>query len=202
METLVDRVEKLERPTTIHFAKVKPSAIIPTKRTEDAGYDLYACFMEDALVIMPHTVELVPTGIATAFSSDYEFKLSERGSTGTKGMAQRCGVIDSGFRNEIQAPISNVTAKPIVITKLVNKDGKLLSEEELPDMICFKDGSALNKIAFMKLCKDATIYPYTKAITQGVLHHLKESVSDEIDYDVLKNIPSERGMGMLGSSNK
>ena len=39
LETLVDRVEKLERPTTIHFAKVKPSAIIPTKRTEDAGYD-------------------------------------------------------------------------------------------------------------------------------------------------------------------
>src|SRR5205085_6800097 len=28
---------------TVFFAKVKPEGIIPSKRDEDAGYDLYAC---------------------------------------------------------------------------------------------------------------------------------------------------------------
>ena len=35
------------------FAKVRPEAIIPTKREEDAGRDLYACFNEDYILINP-----------------------------------------------------------------------------------------------------------------------------------------------------
>ena len=38
----------------LYFAKVNPNAIIPSKRLEDAGYDLYACFDEDYMVIQPH----------------------------------------------------------------------------------------------------------------------------------------------------
>ena len=64
----------------LYFAKVKPEAIIPSKRDEDAAYDLYACFDEDYMVIAPHTTKLVPTGIATAFSSDYVAIVKERGS--------------------------------------------------------------------------------------------------------------------------
>lgn len=30
--------------TTVKFAKVRPTAEIPTKRVEDAGYDIYADF--------------------------------------------------------------------------------------------------------------------------------------------------------------
>ena len=33
----------------LYWAKVKEDAIIPTKRDEDAGYDLYHCFEEDYL---------------------------------------------------------------------------------------------------------------------------------------------------------
>ena len=33
--------------TTVKFAKVRPTAKIPTKRDEDAGYDIYANFEED-----------------------------------------------------------------------------------------------------------------------------------------------------------
>ena len=50
----------------ILFAKTKPEAIVPTKRVEDAGYDLYACFEEEYMVIKPHETKLIPTGIATA----------------------------------------------------------------------------------------------------------------------------------------
>ena len=38
----------------IKFAKVKPEAIIPSKRVEDAGFDIYACFEEEYMVIKPH----------------------------------------------------------------------------------------------------------------------------------------------------
>ena len=38
---------------TIYFAKVKPEAKIPSKRDEDAGYDIYACFEEDFVKFEP-----------------------------------------------------------------------------------------------------------------------------------------------------
>ena len=84
----------------VKFAKVKPNAIIPSKRDEDMGFDIYACFDEDYMVINPHETRLIPTGIASSCDSDYGFLVFERGSTGSKGIARRCGVIDSGYRNE------------------------------------------------------------------------------------------------------
>ena len=38
------------------FAKIRPYAIIPSKEDENAGYDIYACFDEDYLVIPPHSI--------------------------------------------------------------------------------------------------------------------------------------------------
>ena len=68
----------------LYWAKVKEDAIIPTKRDEDAGYDLYPCFEEDYLEIKPLHTRLVPLGVATAFDASYVMILKERGSTGTK----------------------------------------------------------------------------------------------------------------------
>ena len=79
--------------TTVKFAKVRPTAKIPTKRVEDAGYDIYADFEDSFILINPHETKMIPTGIASACDTDYCFVLKERGSTGTKGMAQRCGRI-------------------------------------------------------------------------------------------------------------
>ncbi len=31
----------------LYFARLSEDAVIPTKRQEDAGYDIYACFNED-----------------------------------------------------------------------------------------------------------------------------------------------------------
>ncbi len=75
----------------LYFAKTKDAAIIPSKREEDGAFDIYACFEEAYMMIAPHETKLVPTGLASAFSSDYVAILKERGSTGTKGMGQRAG---------------------------------------------------------------------------------------------------------------
>ena len=37
--------------TNVKFAKVHPNAIIPSKREEDMGFDIYACFDEDYIMI-------------------------------------------------------------------------------------------------------------------------------------------------------
>lgn len=167
----------------ILFAKSKEEVIIPSKKEEDAGYDLYSYFEEDYIVIKPHETKLIPTGIHSAFSSDYYIQLQERGSTGSKGIAQRAGVIDSGYRGEWLIPITNTTDKVLFISKL--------SEKETIK-------SYFGEVA----TNESIVYPYTKAICQAVLIPVPKVVVKEIPLEELKAIPSERGEGKLGSSNK
>lgn len=164
--------------TTVKFAKVRPTAVIPTKRDEDAGFDIYADFEDDFIIIDPHTTTLIPTGIASACDADYCFILKERGSTGSKGIAQRCGVIDSGYRNEWFVPITNTTNKKIAIVK--------------------KDADYI----FMRNTSGYTIYPYEKAISQALVVPVPKVKVEELTYNELKEIASDRGMGALGSSGK
>lgn len=161
----------------LYFAKAKEGAVIPTRSFPSAGYDVYACFDEDYLVINSHETKLVPTGIASAFSNDYVAILKERGSTGSKGMGERAGVVDADYRGEWFACISNHNNVPIVIAK---------ENIELP-----------------LLYKNAIVYPYKKAICQALLIPVPKFTEYEITYDDLKNnFVTERGDGCLGSSRK
>jgi len=159
----------------IFFAKTNSSATIPSKLEENAGYDIYANFDEDYIIIPPHKTKMIPIGIASACSPEFYFQLQERGSTGTIGVAQRCGVIDSGYRKEWFAPITNTTDKLLFITKLYDKT----TEDD-----------------------HNIFYPYSKAIAQVVLLPVPKTEVVEMDYEELKKIESIRGMGCLGSSNK
>jgi dUTP pyrophosphatase len=158
------------------FAKVKEGATIPTKRLEDAAYDIYACFEEDYFVIEPFTTRLIPTGIASAFTPKWVALLRERGSNGSKGIAQRAGVIDSGYRGEWFVPLTNTNRVPVVIAK---------------------EGVKLPLIY-----KNCIRYPYTKGIAQVLMVEVPVLDVREVDYDDLLKIKSERGTGCLGSSNK
>lgn len=165
--------------TTVKFAKVRPTAKIPTKRVEDAGYDIYADFEEPFILINPHETVMIPTGIASACDTDYCFVLKERGSTGTKGMAQRAGIIDSGYRSEWFVPITNTTDKTLFITKSTYLTKLKATYEE-----------------------HAIYYPYEKAICQALVMPVPTVDVEEYTYEELKAIPSSRGVGALGSSGK
>lgn len=167
--------------TTIKFAKVRSTAIIPTKREEDAGFDLYANFDKDYLVIEPHQTVMIPTGIACVCDKEYCLIAKERGSTGTKGLAQRSGVIDSGYRSEIFIPITNTTNNVFVISK--NRD-------------------VIDEIYGSMTPNKYTIYPYEKAIAQLLVIPVPKVAVEEISYEELQAIPSDRGDGKLGSSGK
>ena len=161
----------------IKFAKVRPDAKIPTKRREDLGYDIYANFEADWLEIPPHENRLIPTGIASALDPEWGFELRERGSTGVKNLKISAGIIDPGFRSEWFVCLYNGNDKPVCIAKYLNG-------EQSPEN------------------KNAIIYPYDKAIAQALLVWNPDTNEETIPYADLQAIPSERGCGQLGSSNK
>lgn len=159
----------------ILFAKVRPDAIIPTKRDADGCYDIYACFDEEMFVIQPHQVKLVPTGIASAFDKKYRIGIRERGSN-TKGtLIVMAGQIDSNFRGMWFVALYNGNDIPVAISK------------EVTDVVKTED--------YIQV-------PYTKAIAQFAVEIVPEVEVKEVTFDDIKAIESDRGFGMLGSSNK
>ena len=128
--------------------------------------------------IHPHETKMIGTGIASAFSDDYVLMIKERGSTGTKGMGVRAGIVDSGFRDEIRVVITNHNDRNLLIIK----------EEYIDEIKGFYS--------------NAIIYPYEKAIAQALLLPVPKVEAEELDYDDLTQIKSKRGLGMLGSSGK
>lgn len=195
------------RNDTIYFAKVDSSkeTIMPTKRDEDAGFDIYANFEEDYMIIQPHETKMIPTNLASAFSEDYVAILKERGSTGSKGIAQRCGVIDSGYRNEWFVPLTNLNDKTLVIVKN-NIEHSIEEIKGDKSFICYgyrmKLKNTNGECNFIANEKGFILYPYEKAIAQVVMAVVPKLHTEEVSYENLLKFESERGMGKLGSSNK
>lgn len=165
---------------TLYFSRLNPSAVLPAKRAEDAGYDIYLCLDEEVVRLAPHETRALPTGIASACSPGYYFQIFERGSSGTRGIGQRCGVIDSGYRGEWFIPITNHNPLPLYIAKAG-------AREEL------EAEAAAGACVF---------YPAEKAIAQMVLLPVPETEVHELSYEALRALSSERGAGCLGSSRK
>ena len=159
----------------IQFAKLRESAVIPSKREEDSDYDLYACFEEAEFVIPPFSTGLVPTGIISAFGPELGVKFEERGSN-TKwcGIVQ-AGVIDSGYRGEWLCAIYNGNPVPVHISKAVGEVQRL---------------------------EDRVLVPYGKAICQFHVREIPKIGIEEVSADAVLACASERGAGRLGSSGK
>lgn len=157
------------------FAKTKINAIIPSKRDEDGWYDIYPCFDSNYVRIEPRSIKLVPTGIASAFNPKYRIGLFERGSNTKSGLIVMAGRIDSGFRGEWFVALYNTNDIPVYISK------------EAQD---FEKGSRFITV------------PYSKAIAQASVEKVPQVQIQEVDYKEILNIKSERGTGMLGSTNK
>ena len=159
----------------IQFAKLRPGAVIPSKREEDSDYDLYACFDEEEFVIPAFSTRLVPTGLISAFDSSLGVKFEERGSN-TKwcGIVQ-AGVIDSGYRGEWLCAMYNGNPVPVHITKSADEVRRL---------------------------EDRVLVPYAKAICQFHVREILPLNVREVSTDEVLSQTSARGAGRLGSSGK
>jgi dUTP pyrophosphatase len=163
----------------IYFSKLNKKAKLPNKLDENAGYDIFACFGENFIKIEPNETKLIPTGIAWACDKSFYMQIEERSSTGVKGIKRSAGVIDSGYRGEIKIAIYNGNNYPIYISNI--------SEENL--------------LKAEKIKGDYLFYSTNKAIAQGIIHRVEKMQVEEIAYEDLLKISSQRKEKGFGSTN-
>ena len=102
--------------------KLKPNVELPVYKTNGAsGMDLMA-FTEEPIRISPNSSYLVPTGLAIAFSEDYEVQIRPRSGLAAKKcvtVLNTPGTIDSDYRGEIKIILFNHGKEDFIIN---NKD--------------------------------------------------------------------------------
>jgi dUTP pyrophosphatase len=173
------------QPYHIKWAKVRPNAIIPSKRPGDAGFDVYACIDED-IWIEPGETVLVSTGIAYEITPGWHLIAKERGSTGKIGLKTSAGVVDGSFRGEIFACLYNANEEKTIILSV---------NEEQTKAKLRADGFTVDDYDEFFI-----IYPITKAIQQLIPVYSPDGTWEEVDYENLSK--TERGDGKLGSTGK
>ena len=165
---------------TIYWDLLGQRAKMPTKRDEDAGFDIYTTELE--AVLKPGETKLFSTGLRSAFPKNFWIEIKERGSTGAVGLSVRSGVIDSGYRGEWKIMLTNVNNYPVEFSHSVDK-------------VTYVYG----KIFKNKIKK--VIYPLSKAIAQAVVIPLPV-VQCVNDPHVFAYMHSERGQTGWGASGK
>ena len=153
---------------------------MPTKRDEDAGFDIYTTELNATL--KPGETKFFSTGLRSAFPKNYWVEIKERGSTGAVGLSVRSGVIDSGYRGEWKIMLTNVNKYPVEFSYNVDK-------------VTYVYG----KIFKNKIKK--VIYPLSKAIAQAVVIPLP-NVQCKWSKAIVDRDKSERGQTGWGASGK
>ena len=102
--------------------KLDPAVELPSYKTEGAsGMDLMA-LIKEPINLKPNSSCLVPTGLAVAFSSDFEIQIRPRSGLAAKNsisVLNTPGTIDSDYRGEIKVILFNHGKNDFLIN---NKD--------------------------------------------------------------------------------
>ena len=98
--------------------KLDPAVELPAYKTEGAsGMDLMA-LVKEPIKLKPNSSCLVPTGLAVAFSSDFEIQIRPRSGLAAKNIISVLntpGTIDADYRGEIKIILINLGDKDFVI---------------------------------------------------------------------------------------
>ena len=102
--------------------KLDPAVELPAYKTEGAsGMDLMA-LVKEPINLKPNSSCLVPTGLAVAFSNDFEIQIRPRSGLAAKNsisVLNTPGTIDSDYRGEIKVILFNHGKNDFLIN---NKD--------------------------------------------------------------------------------
>ncbi len=102
--------------------KLDPAVELPSYKTDGAsGMDLMA-LLNEPINLKPNSSCLIPTGIAVAFSSDFEIQIRPRSGLAAKNsisVLNTPGTIDSDYRGEIKVILFNHGKNDFLIN---NKD--------------------------------------------------------------------------------
>ena len=98
---------------TISALKTDAKAQLPTRaHPDDAGMDLYAL---DGVTVQPGEGQMVRTGVALALPAGHVGLVADRSSLAKKGLKTAGGVIDAGYRGEIQVVVWNLSKEVIEV---------------------------------------------------------------------------------------
>jgi dUTP pyrophosphatase len=96
--------------------RLRPDAHVPRQAYEgDAGLDLAAC---DPVVLGPGQRAVVPTGLAVEIPEGYAGFVQPRSGLAARhgiGIVNSPGLIDSGYRGEIQVVLLNTAGEPFSV---------------------------------------------------------------------------------------
>lgn len=93
--------------------KLLENGILPQYKT--SGASAIDCFAREKTVIAPKYTTKVPLGFALELPNGYEAQIRGRSGLSVKGIIVRLGTIDSDYRGEVNAIITNNTAQDFCI---------------------------------------------------------------------------------------
>lgn len=109
---------------------IKFGGILPTRAySNDAGLD---CYAKESIRLYNGQSVKMPLGFGIELPDGYVGLLLPRSSMNAKGLIERVGVIDSGYRGEISAIICNMSGDTIDI----NAKDKVAQLVIVPCAIC------------------------------------------------------------------
>lgn len=100
----------------LKIKKLNNDAVVPCYAKQgDAGMDIFA---SEKLTLLPGERGLVKTGIAMEFPEGYVFLVWDKSGISTKtGVTTIAGVVDAGYRGELQIAVINLGQEPYTFEK-------------------------------------------------------------------------------------
>jgi len=99
----------------IKVKRIHPDAKLPIYgHPGDAGLDLFSVVDRD---LRPGEVFAVPTGIQIAVPPGYAGLVWDKSGISLKGVHRLAGVIDAGYRGEVQVVLINLGPAPFAVRK-------------------------------------------------------------------------------------
>ena len=93
--------------------KIHPAAKLPVYgHPGDAGMDLFACADK---ILAPGELYPVPTGVQMAIPRGYVGLIWDKSGVSLKGVHRLAGVVDAGYRGEVQVVLINLGRTPYEI---------------------------------------------------------------------------------------
>ncbi|MBI3557909.1 MAG: dUTP diphosphatase [Deltaproteobacteria bacterium] len=95
--------------------RLNSEAKLPTRaHAGDAGLDLYSV---SDITLAPREPVRIPTGVAMALPAGHVGLICDRSSLGSKGLRVLGGVVDAGYRGEVQVVLINLRNEPLTLAK-------------------------------------------------------------------------------------
>ena len=97
----------------IRIKLIETEATLPTRaHPGDAGLDLYAL---EGFTVGPGLGLRARTGVALEIEPGWVGMIADRSSLASKGLKTAGGIIDAGYRGEVQVVLWNLSREPITV---------------------------------------------------------------------------------------